>query len=181
MGAAMKSADLLRGRTGAHVLLVHHTGKDAANGARGHSSLRAALDTEIEVTGTDGVRTAKVTKQRDLPTGAIFAFTLKPVVLGGNPTTGKDVTSCVVEHVDAPPESTRRPPSGKHQVALLAGLKEYVRGEPATIITPDDMAAIAKAQGIRDRRRFAEVREALVRSGWLVNTVGGVLVAGDSL
>ena len=30
------------------VLLVHHTGKDAAKGARGHSSLRAAIDTEID-------------------------------------------------------------------------------------------------------------------------------------
>ena len=30
-------------------MLVHHTGKDTAKGARGHSLLRAATDTEIEV------------------------------------------------------------------------------------------------------------------------------------
>ncbi|MBW3618119.1 MAG: AAA family ATPase [Proteobacteria bacterium] len=33
---------------GATVLLVHHPGKDAGKGMRGHSSLRGALDTEIE-------------------------------------------------------------------------------------------------------------------------------------
>ncbi|HEV2071088.1 MAG TPA: helicase RepA family protein [Acidimicrobiales bacterium] len=33
---------------GATVLMVHHPGKDAGKGMRGHSSLRGALDTEIE-------------------------------------------------------------------------------------------------------------------------------------
>lgn len=181
MGAAIKSADRLRELTKAHVLLVHHTGKNDNNGARGHSSLRAALDTEIEVTGNDGVRTAKVTKQRDLPIGATFAFSLKPVVLGVNPETGAEVTSCIVEHVDTPAQSARRTPVSKNQAALLAGLKEFVRGKPGTIITPAELVDIAKGQGVKDRRRLAEAREGLYKQGWIVDSVGGIQIAGDAL
>ena len=39
----------LRQATGAHIMLIHHPGKDASRGARGHSALRAAIDTEIVV------------------------------------------------------------------------------------------------------------------------------------
>ena len=50
MGRIVVAADRIRAETGAHFTYVHHTGKDAARGARGHSLLRAATDTEIEVT-----------------------------------------------------------------------------------------------------------------------------------
>jgi RecA-family ATPase len=49
MGALIKRCDKLRAATGAHVMLLHHTGKDKNQGARGHSSLRAAVDTEIQM------------------------------------------------------------------------------------------------------------------------------------
>lgn len=92
--------DLIRRATGAHVMLVHHTGKDAARGARGHSSLRAAIDTEIELTRDEvGQITAEVTKQRDGPTGYRFGYTLRQVELGRDQD-GDPVTSCLVEPVD---------------------------------------------------------------------------------
>ena len=46
-------------------LLIHHTGKNIANGMRGWSGVRAAIDTEIEVTiSTDesGMHVAEVTE-----------------------------------------------------------------------------------------------------------------------
>jgi RecA-family ATPase len=49
MGALVMNDDAVRNATGAHLLFVHHTGKDAAKGARGHSLLRAATDTKIEL------------------------------------------------------------------------------------------------------------------------------------
>lgn len=92
--------DMIRRATGAHVMLVHHTGKDAARGARGHSSLRAAIDTEIELTRDEvGLITAEVTKQRDGPTGYRFAYTLSQVELGRDQD-GDPVTSCLVEPVE---------------------------------------------------------------------------------
>ena len=75
---------------------IHHSGKDETRGARGWSGLRAAIDTEIEVRDAGAVKTATVLKQRDLPKGAQFNFTLQQVVLGQNER-GKDVTSCVVK------------------------------------------------------------------------------------
>jgi hypothetical protein len=180
MGTAIQSADRLRELTKAHVTLIHHTGKND-NGARGHSSLKAALDTEIEVTGLSGVRTAKVTKQRDLPIGAIFAFALKPLTIGTNPVTGKEVKSCVVEHMEAPPQSARRVPSTKNQGALLAGLKEFVREKPEAIITPAEVQQIAKGQGLKQRARLAEARQGLLKHGWIIETVGGIRLAEETL
>lgn len=96
MTALIRNIDAIRAATGAHVMLVHHTGKDAARGARGHSSLRAATDTEIEVANDNGARAALVTKQRDHQGGETFAFALRSVTLGQDGD-GDDVTSCVLE------------------------------------------------------------------------------------
>lgn len=59
----------------AHVMLVHHSGKEKARGARGHSSLTAAADTEIAMFG----KTIHVTKQRSGPTDAKVKFALKEI------------------------------------------------------------------------------------------------------
>lgn len=96
MTALIRNVDTIRERTGAHIMLVHHTGKDTARGARGHSSLRAATDTEIEVSIDDNARAAKVTKQRDNQGGETFPFALKAVTLGTDQD-GDDITSCIVE------------------------------------------------------------------------------------
>lgn len=103
MGALVRNGDLIREATGAHLMWIHHSGKDQAKGARGHSSLRAATDTEIEVVAISSSRTATVTKQRDMECSGTFTFALKVVELGKN-TRGKAVTSCVVEvdGVDTP-------------------------------------------------------------------------------
>lgn len=98
IGSLMKSIDLIREKTGAHCMLIHHSGKDAARGARGHSSLRAAVDTEIELSKDEaGVRIARATKQRDLPVGREDIFELEVVTLGRD-RDGDEVTSCRVNH-----------------------------------------------------------------------------------
>lgn len=99
MTALIRNIDAIREATKSHVILVHHTGKDTARGARGHSSLRAATDTEIEVANENGARAALVTKQRDHQGGETFPFDLKPVQLGFDDD-GDEVSSCVVEAQD---------------------------------------------------------------------------------
>jgi hypothetical protein len=68
------------------VLIVHHSGKDQAAGARGHSSLRAATDTEIEVLsekkGENYNRYIKTRKQREGESDKIIRFGLHVVELG---------------------------------------------------------------------------------------------------
>jgi hypothetical protein len=99
MGALLRSVDHLRAETGAHVMLIHHTGKDATKGARGHSSLFGAVDTELSlsVDRESKRRMLTVTKQRDGEDGMEFGFRLKKVDLGRDKD-GDTVWSCVVEH-----------------------------------------------------------------------------------
>lgn len=126
MTGFIRNVDQIRQATGVHVCLVHHTGKDKSKGARGHSSLRAAVDTEIEVQKDQlsKITTATVTKQRDLPTGDTFDFVLEQVTLGSDRHC-KPVTSCVV----VPSEATaganrgnrerRLPPSEQGALRML--------------------------------------------------------------
>lgn len=126
MGALVTNGTLIQQQTGAHVGWVHHSGKDQAKGARGHSLLRAATDTEIEITVEGPQRLARVSKQRDLECSGEFAFTLKVVELGTNHR-GKPITSCVVDYGDsaalerghaAGAASARRHLKGHNQRAL---------------------------------------------------------------
>jgi hypothetical protein len=91
MTAFVAALDRIRAATDAHVMVVHHSGKDTAKGARGHSSLRAATDTELEV--VDGE--LHVRKQRDMDYADVRVFKLQPVDIGVS-RLGKTVTSCVV-------------------------------------------------------------------------------------
>lgn len=101
MTALIGNCDRIRDETGSHLCVVHHSGKDEARGARGHSSLRAATDTELEIKRDPNLTrsTVRVAKQRDLEAADPFNFTLKSVALGVN-RRGKDVTSCVVLEAD---------------------------------------------------------------------------------
>jgi RecA-family ATPase len=78
MGAYVSGIDLIREATSAAVVPVHHTGKDQAAGARGHSVLLGALDVELVVrNGGDGIITFESTKQKDRAIGAPKRFTLE--------------------------------------------------------------------------------------------------------
>lgn len=120
MTAFIGNCDSLRDQVGAHVLLIHHTGKDTGRGARGHSSLRAALDTEIELSAPEGASgmVATVVKQRDLAKGQTFPFSLEVAVLGQDER-GDDVTSCTVVHdEDGSRQTGKRRPTGQAAIAL---------------------------------------------------------------
>ena len=121
MGALVSNMDRIREATGAMVLFIHHSGKDAAKGARGHSSLRAAIDTEIEVEAGDGeIRSATVVKQRDMKKGDVIRFTLEVVDIGEN-RHGEMVTTCIVQATqDAPQVRSRVKLGGHSQVAMDA-------------------------------------------------------------
>lgn len=107
MGAVIAHADIVRAQTGAHVMFVHHSGKDAAKGSRGHSSLKAATDTEIEVTGEQEthIHTATITKQRDLGSRGEALSSKFHVIKMGIDQWGKPITTCLVE----PTEEVAKP------------------------------------------------------------------------
>jgi RecA-family ATPase len=99
MGLFIANCTRLRAETGAHVMVIHHSGKDTSKGARGSGSLRAAADSEIELTRSGDVIMAKDRKQRDKEKGKVFAYRLHSVFLG-NDEDGDAVTSAIVETTD---------------------------------------------------------------------------------
>jgi hypothetical protein len=158
MGRFVAAAEMLRDRTGACVLLIHHTGKSAAQGARGHSSLRAAIDTEIEVTKEeDGdVIEARAKKQRDMVAGKTFLSRLRVVELGKD-SDGDAITTCVVERAADGEKPTRAKVTGKAEIALQAlhsaidsdGVVRQGRDYPACrSVTRDQWRAACEMHGL---------------------------------
>lgn len=117
MGQLVRAVDDIRAETGAHVMIIHHSGKDESKGARGSGSLRAAADTEIELTRNDGIVQAEARKQRDLPCDGIFAYSLKSVHIGFDED-GDQVASAVVVPAEPVKRKVKLPASAK--IALQA-------------------------------------------------------------
>jgi hypothetical protein len=66
MGLFIEACDTIRRATGAAVMPVHHSGKDARNGARGSSALRAAVDMAHEVQRDGELVTLACDKSKDI-------------------------------------------------------------------------------------------------------------------
>jgi archaellum biogenesis ATPase FlaH len=120
MLAIVNNCRKLISRTGAHVMLVHHMGKSEEKGARGHSSLRAALDTELEVMAVPGTNIGriKITKQRDMELAAQMGFELRTVVIHET-ANGDQITSCVVDPKDVKRNTTKKS-------SLVRGLEKII-------------------------------------------------------
>jgi len=121
MGVIIKHLKLLQESTGGLVLIIHHTGKNTSQGLRGHSSLKAALDANIEVIGGDK-RSWLLEKSKDGEDGKSFGFRLEVQRLGTDGD-GDPITSCTVER-DHSAIFTKPEPSGKAQKAALKVVKQ---------------------------------------------------------
>jgi hypothetical protein len=152
MGKYVFGKDKIRAETGAHVMSIHHCGKNEDNGARGHSSLRAAMDTEIRVSRpSEGlVSLVTVTKQRDLPAIDPMAFSLEMIELGTN-RRGKPITSCLVN-----PENEVPSPEAK---ALGRKAK----------CGPEDLLSLLPANSVTDWQEKAEKEFGIKRSQFCVH------------
>lgn len=103
VGKVIKTVDYLREKTKAHVLNVHHAGKDKSKGARGSNALLGAIDTEIFVDGANGKGQIAFKKQRDMEIQKPIKFSLKKMILGQDDD-GVDVTSCVLLKSETSPQ-----------------------------------------------------------------------------
>lgn len=182
MGLLVRNCDHIRESTRAHLMLIHHTGKDKARGARGHSLLRGATDTELEVADN----TLSVTKQRSMRPASGIRFELDEITLGRDPD-GDAITSCTVtlrtasEFEKLPLPATGRRMWEAFQVAAkdaaaLAGASDW----RATKISTDtweaafkDLQADASSKDV-SARHVRRLRNSVVESGY-------VRQAGDDL
>lgn len=127
MTAAIAAAQRIRDELAAAVLIVHHSGKDVAKGARGHSSLRAATDTEMEVQQeADGLCRIRATKQKEGETGAEWLHRLEQVEIGADED-GDPVTTAIVRPIGtqeaAELTAAARSASGKHNRLTTEAVK----------------------------------------------------------
>jgi hypothetical protein len=126
------------------VLIVHHRPKDSeSRDPRGHSSLKAGVDTVILVEAGDP-KIATVVKQKDGEDGRRFAFRLHQVELGLDDD-GEPVTSCVVEFVSSDsvqigPVKIGRTKLTAKQYTVLHELGQSLKlnGVPVPDTIPDD-------------------------------------------
>lgn len=122
MGRVIAAADRIRDELGAACLVVHHSGKDPAKGARGSSALFAAADTVISVVD----KVATIEKSRDGHTGEAFPFSLRVVELGEDED-GDKVTTCLIEHDTGPAAPPKvKPPTGRNQKLVWDVIREVV-------------------------------------------------------
>ncbi|WP_171858538.1 helicase RepA family protein [Citrobacter freundii] len=171
MGAFIEGCDVIKQKTGATVLVVHHSGKDEAKGARGSSSFRAALDAEFNVKreGEGKALILSCTKMKDAEEPERKAYDLRTAELYTDED-GESICSLVVR--DVPREAKEIDPelvgvtklTGNHMALWQAIRSRTAKGEPCTrTIIRDDM----KSAGI-DTKHFARWVQKLVDDGLII-------------
>ena len=189
MGLIVERLAELQRAFGGLMLAVHHTGKSAAAGLRGHSSLLAALDVAIEVTREGDVRAWRLEKAKDGSDGIERGFWLDVVEIGHDED-GDAVTSCTVRPDAATsPRRGVKPPSGANQRIAMRELHKLLtestvfgKGDaPPTrpcawmedLLDMTEAALPNDSQG-RDRRRETARRAitALLANGNAANSEG---------
>ena len=182
MGLAIAGAKALQRETKGLVVLVHHTGKDAGRGLRGHSSLKGALDACIEVKRHEDYRSWKLVKSRDSEDGLHGGFMLDRVEIRPN-RNGEPLNSIVVVPTDIPSHETRpKVPAHKNQIAALECLTAQFEdiapldgADQATFTRDAAIEAVKEVMGGSARHRKQRAEEAiegLVRGGFLTETDG---------
>lgn len=131
-------------------LVVHHSGKDASRGLRGHSSLLGALDAVVSVdrAGLSTTRQWTLVKSKDAEDGLTCQFSLHRVELGTD-ADGCPVSSCIVRRLES--EQRNTPRLSRSMKYALASLTE------------------ALAEGKSDRVHVERWREAFYRGHWADN------------
>ncbi|WP_172656298.1 AAA family ATPase [Halomonas sp. PR-M31] len=179
MAAFVRSLDAMRHRWNASVLMVHHSGKDSAKGARGSTVLKGAVDAEYRVAKDEaGVVCLEATKMKDAERPAEMAFDLKGVKLPLVDEEGADVWGAALKAVpDYQPAARGKVGRGKNQTLALAALRglyddhreRLARGDgdpDAALVRIDDWRERLATDGL-PRQRFYDAKVGLERAGWV--------------
>ena len=145
-GAAIAGLQRIQRATGRCILVVHHPGKDEGRGARGHSSIFAAMDAVLAIEGekSDPVRRLLVKKLKDGIDGIhVCSYRLQQVSLGID-SRHREVTSAIANWCQGEKAKRRAMPTGAQQ-ALLNHLDQLViNGEFQVFPNRDGVPANAK-------------------------------------
>jgi hypothetical protein len=189
MGRVISGAKALQRSTGGLVVLVHHTGKDASRGLRGHSSLFAALDAAIEVEREGDARRWRIAKSKDGADDGVHPFRLVRVDLGTD-ADGDPLSSCIVERVALlPMAAPKLNPTEMLALGELRRLCKCATEKPAPSL--HEMAvpvaawreafylARSEANADSNQKAFRRAQLGLVHSGLVVELEGERFAAHD--
>lgn len=139
MGKVMDRCDAISLSVSATIGVIHHSGKDSLKGARGWSGMRAHIDTEIEVSQSNGICEALITKQREIEgKGDRVAFTLEVVQVGVNQW-GNPRSTCWISQTDVPTKTVALSKAKTEVIDAISGCayKSATRGELKEILKKD--------------------------------------------
>lgn len=154
------------------VLAVHHSGKDAARGMRGSSSLLGLSDSVLALSSSEGRVTLKMEKQKDAEPVADSQYELTPVAL-------IDDTSAVLLPVEAA-EKKRGAKLTPGQLLALQALQNGLIDASMTYMSSDKWNDLHKQKcpDLTSRKR-SDDRAALQLKGVVVNDGGKVWINKD--
>jgi hypothetical protein len=158
MGAFVLGCDLIRERTGAGVVIVHHTPLTEADRPRGSSALTGAIDASYKVQklSTGLVQWTSV-EQKDAPDGGKSTWQLVGESLPILDKWGRQATAVVtLPAVDAEPlASSASAVTGKNQILALGILRDMY--DECDVNLANRVGAIARVTLVEWMARFKEV------------------------
>ncbi len=178
MGKLVRACDRIREQTGAQVVLIHHTGKDATRGARGAIALTGATDCMFKVCQVLGGETDVVglinDRQKDKELVPPLLFDMRVIDSGLLDADGNKRTSLVLIHnPDLKLTSAKGKASGDKKIKLKVKIAKDVliklintEGETPTEAVKAEIEATCKQLMPSDKViREKRWREECYRSG----------------
>jgi hypothetical protein len=170
MGAFIHNAGRLQRKLDCALMVLHHSGKDATKGLRGHSSLLGAVDTQLELQkivtddlkqGVAGQGILTISKQKDGQDNLKFGFEMVQININQGMESGLGLDENVSlavreqqENIDEQHKPTKKPPSrsgagGVQKVVLVAlhnaiaehGSMQVVAGKRNKVVYVDQWRA----------------------------------------
>ena len=166
VGAFNSAVAALIEKTGACVMIVHHSGKNKSAGARGSSALLGAIDTELEVDG----HMVSAKKQRDIELISPIGFKLVPMIVGTDED-GDDLTSCVVQ--PSAVSAQNLPKLGGNAARAFEALCELA---PDNAPVAEHKWRTACSEFLSNRRNsFYDIKRTLSKKGYIEVAANGTI------
>ena len=188
VGLALANARALEMATGATVMAVDHSGKDASKGVRGWSGKFAAADAVLEVVKYEnGTRELRIAKMKDGDDGLKWGFRLELVTVGVD-ADGDPITSCVAVEADVPvpvvqetgPKAQRFGPHERHVLEIIEDQYAGIERAPFAELFDKCLAAMTKPEppkrDLRRRDLDRAIQSLVKRKDPLIEIKNGVVI-----
>ncbi|WP_078572472.1 AAA family ATPase [Thioclava sp. F36-7] len=169
MSNAIRSARQIAEALNAHVMLIHHTGKDIERGARGASSLRANVDTEL-LCKPCGHGAGRITqeKQRNLERGGGLGYRLAAREIGHDrkqaPITAVVAAFEPLEECFASAANVNNKPSNSDRLTAAIKAVLHERGDDMVGFTTSDLASLLPQDLFAEGAKLESNKRAVARA-----------------